>query len=48
MPRSVRANAAAQKITRAKVPLELEKFNNDSNLPMNTFSPKKTFKGTVK
>ena len=42
--RAVVAQAATQQVTRRPVPLELEK----GDLPMNTFSPKKPFKATVK
>ena len=42
--RMVVAQAATQQVTRKPVPLELEK----GDLPMNTFSPKKPFKATVK
>ena len=39
----LQAVATATKIQRAKVPLELE----EGELPLNTFSPKKSFKGKV-
>lgn len=42
--RMVVAQAATQQVTRKPVPLELEK----GDLPMNTFSPKKPFKATIK
>ena len=42
--RVVVAQAATQQVTRKPVPLELEK----GDLPMNTFSPKKPFKATIK
>lgn len=40
---AARAAAATETLPRQKVPLELE----DGDLPLNTFSPKKPFKGKV-
>lgn len=42
--RAVAARAATKAITPAKVPTKLE----EGDMPMNTFNPKKPFKGTIK
>ena len=47
-PRARSVAASATKISRAKVPAELEKMNNTDNLPMNTFNSKKPFTATIR